>query len=319
MNNRPGLIDLHCDTLLEGPYKPLIGPDSLNDPQSRHIALSKIPRGTRWAQCFAIFVHDRFKGEEAVKLVDQGLASFRRQMDKYSDIVTQCVTFKDIERAFEQNKFAALLTIESACALAGDLSRLQMLYDQGVRILSLSWNGENEFASGHDTEHGLSELGRKAVAEMDRLGMVLDVSHLNDVGFDEILTLTDRPFVATHSNSRAICSHKRNLTDDQVKEIVRRGGLIGFNFFVDFIRDDKDVKSFDDIYRHIEHLLEIGAGKVMAIGSDYDGAKVPEFLDSGEKALNFRSMMIERGVDEQTADDIMFNNAYRFFEKNLVK
>ena len=221
------------------------------------------------------------------------------------------------EKAWAAGKTAAFLTIENGSALAGDLSRVHTLAEQGVRAITLTWNGENELGSGHTTDHGMSEFGKAAVREMEKENILVDVSHLNDPGFADLLEVATKPFVATHSNTRALCSHKRNLTDDMIREMVRRDCLIGLNYFVKFLRDDGDVKSLDDLYRHAMHFFELGARKNLALGSDFDGSVLPECLNTPAKAASFYEYLLSRGVSQEDADGVFYKNAQAFFHKNL--
>ena len=223
----------------------------------------------------------------------------------------------DMEKAWAENKTAAFLTIENGSALAGDITRVHTLAEQGVRAITLTWNGENELGSGHTTDHGLSEFGKEAVREMEKEGILVDVSHLNDHGFADLLEVAAKPFVATHSNARALCSHKRNLTDDMIREMVRRDCLIGLNYFVKFLRDDGEVHSLDDIYRHTMHFFELGGKKNLALGSDFDGSLLPECLNTPAKAASIYEYLISRGVSQEDADGVMYKNAQEFFRKNL--
>ena len=183
--------------------------------------------------------------------------------------------------------------------------------------MTLTWNGENELGSGNVTDRGLTDFGRAAVREMERCGVLIDVSHLNDAGLADVFETAERPFLATHSNARAICAHKRNLTDVQIKEMVRRGCLIGLNYYGPFLRDGGAVRSLDDVYRHVAHFFDLGARKNLALGSDFDGAVLPPCLDSPEKAADFYEYLLSRGVSQQDADGIFFENARTFLRKNL--
>ena len=186
-----------------------------------------------------------------------------------------------------------------------------------MRAITLTWNGENELGSGNVTDHGMSEFGRAAVREMEKENILVDVSHLNDAGFTDLLEVATKPFIATHSNARALCSHKRNLTDAQIREMVRRDCLIGLNYFVEFLRDDSNVKSLDDIYRHAMHFFELGGQKNLALGSDFDGAVLPECLNTPAKAAAIYEYLLSRGVSQEDAEGVMYQNAQTFFRKNL--
>ena len=310
------LIDLHCDTLTDCEYA-AGNPDTLDDPK-RVLSLSAIPRDVRWAQFFAIFIPDEQRGRAAIDYFDQNRRNFDRQMKRFSDRVSPCRSLGDMEAAFAQSKTAAFLTVENGSALAGDLSRVRVLAEAGVCAVTLVWNGENEIGSGHSTGHGLSAFGRAVIPEMERCGILVDVSHLNDPGFEDLLEVAQKPFLATHSNARAVAGHRRNLTDEMIREMVRRGCLIGLNYFVSFLRDGGEVASLDDLYRHIVHFLELGASKNLALGSDFDGAALPDCLNTPQKAAEAYGYLLARGIGREQADGIFYQNARRFFAENLA-
>jgi len=308
-----GIIDLHCDTLTRDMWAsqpPACGP--LVNP-AYHIALGKMPRNLRWVQCFAIFVPDNYRGQDAIDFFDRYRAVFDRQMVAHGDKVSPCRSFSDMEQALEAGKFAAVLTVEGGAALAGQPERAQVLRDAGVRMLTLTWNGPNELGSGHDSPAGLTACGREAVAELERCGVLVDVSHLNDRGFEDLLSVAKKPFVASHSNARSVCGHRRNLPDAFIREITDRGGLIGLNYSKDFL-SDSGRGSLDDLYRHVCRFLELDAGACLALGSDFDGTDIHPDLDSVEKSLSIYGYLTQHGIPADTADGILFGNAWRFFK-----
>lgn len=310
------LFDLHCDTLTRNSYPPHEGADNTLDNPAFQLSLSKVPAGTKWVQCFAIFVPDNLRGEDAVAFFDRYAASFHRQAEDRADRFAACRTPQDLEAALSAGKFAGILTVEGGAVLAGRLERVGTIHDAGVRMMTLTWNGPNELASGHDTGNGFSPFGREAVAEMERQGIVVDVSHLNDRGFEELLGFAQKPFAASHSNARAVCGHRRNLPDEFIREMVRREGLIGLTYCRSFLSDDGR-GSLDDLYRHVCHFLELGAEKCIALGSDYDGAEVHEDLDSVEKSLRIGEYLTAHGISQDIADGLCFENAWRFFGKRM--
>ena len=197
------LIDLHCDTLTDCMYAGSNIIDTLDDP-ARTLSLTSIPKDIHWAQFFAVFVPDELRGEKAVRFFDDACANFDRQMRKFADRVSPCRNVADMERAWAAGKTAAFLSVENGSAFAGDLSRIGELKRQGVCAVTLTWNGENELGSGNVTDRGLTDFGRAAVREMERCGILIDVSHLNDAGLADVFETAERPFLATHSNARAI-------------------------------------------------------------------------------------------------------------------
>ena len=222
--NPYALIDLHCDTLTDCIHKGLT-PDTLDDP-GRVLSLSSLPSDVHWAQFYAIFIPDQHRGQAAIDYYETNRDNFNRQMEKFHDRISPCRSASDMHAAWEAGKTAAFLTIEGGAALAGDITRVKKLADDGVRCMTLTWNGENELGSGHTTTHGMTDFGRQAVREMEDRGILVDVSHLNDTGYADLFETARRPFVATHSNARAICSHKRNLTDDMIREMVGSDGTV---------------------------------------------------------------------------------------------
>lgn len=334
------LIDLHCDTLtaLTAEDQGLLA--ALRDPSrrdtslaaltgrapetntldlpGRHFSLSAIPESVHWCQCCAIFIPDGLRGEEAVAYYDLHRRNFDRQMETLSRKVSPCRTAGDIGRAWGADKTAAVLTVENGSALAGRPDRIETLAGDGVRMLTLTWNGENELGSGNITGHGLSDFGREAVRELERAGILIDVSHLNDQSFDDLLSVAEKPFVASHSNARAVCGHKRNLTDEQIREMVRRGCLIGLNFYNAFLREDGCPGTLDDLWRHTAHFLELGAERCLALGSDADGADLPPCLNSPRAFAGLYGYFLDRGLSSDLAERILWKNATRFFQHQFI-
>lgn len=334
------LIDLHCDTLtaLSPEDAPLL--EALRDPakryktvsafarrvqntdtlnlSGRHFSLSAIPEEVNWCQCCAIFIPDGLSQEEAITYYDLHQRSFHRQMASLSDRVLPCRTAADVEAAWEQGKTAAVLTVENGSALAGRLERVSTLARDGVQMITLTWNGENELGSGNVTDHGLSNFGREAVRALEQAGIIVDVSHLNDRGFDDLLETVEKPFAASHSNARAVCGHKRNLTDGQIAEMVRRGCLIGLNYYNAFLREDGQPASLNDLRRHVEHFLELGAERCLALGSDADGADLPPCLDCPGKFAGLYQFLLDCGLTVPQAEGILWKNALDFFHRQLI-
>ena len=304
------LIDLHCDTLtaLTPEDAPLLA--ALQDPArreqtvsvfaervravntldlpGRHFSLSAIPEEVRWCQCCAIFIPDELSPEESAAYYALHQRSFDRQMEALSERVRPCRTAADIEAAWAAGKTAAILTVENGSALAGRLERIEVLARDGVRMMTLTWNGENELGSGNATGHGLSEFGKEAVRELERAGILADVSHLNDHGLDGFLSVSTKPFAASHSNARSVCGHKRN-----------RPAVL------------------DDLWRHAEHFLELGAEHCLALGSDADGTDVPPGLDCPAAFAGLYQYLLDRGLSPKQADGILWKNALNFFKAQL--
>lgn len=310
------IIDLHCDTLTNCEYENSKNPDTLNDSQ-RILSIDEIPKDVHWAQFYAVFVPDEYSGEDAVNFFEENRKNFERQMKKFSEKIAPCRSCADMERAWEAGKTAAFLSVENGNVLCGDTARVEVIAKQGVRALTLVWNGKNEIASGISFDGGISSFGREVIPELEKQGIIIDISHLNDQGFEDLLKIVRKPFAATHSNSRSICRHKRNLTDEMIVEMVKRDCLIGLNYYITFLRDDAKEVTLDDLYRHVYHFLELGADKNLALGSDFDGADIPECINTPKKAADFYGYLISRGITPKQADMIFYENARRFIKNNL--
>jgi len=304
-------FDLHCDTLLGCVRHEL---DLVND--QLHISLDRMTAFEKYVQCYAIFVPDKFRGQGAIDFYENALNYYKAQTAKYEDRLFWPKSGKELET--DSKPVTGILTIEGGCVLAGDLSRVQKLKDDGVAMMTLTWNGPNELGCGTSENKGLTEFGKAAIQEMERVGMLVDLSHISDAGFEDACSVTSKPIVASHSNSRAVCNHLRNVTDEQFKEYVRRGGLVGLNYFVDFICEDTDKADFEWLYRHVDHFLSLGGEKVIALGSDFDGAKVPECLNSCHKNEDFYNFLLKKNLNEDLVRDIFYNNAMRVFKEYVL-
>ena len=309
------LVDLHCDTLTAF-QTPGCGPDTLDAPQAV-LALSRLPKRVRWCQCFAIFVPDGLASQDATAYYRRHRDSFARQMEAFSSSAATCRTTQDIQQAWARGKAAAILTVENGAALGEGLEQVEELARDGVKLLTLTWNGQNQYAAGASAQGGLTPLGRDLIPLLEAANIVLDVSHLNDQSFWDVAALSQAPLVASHSNARAVCPHRRNLTDDQIRLLVERGGLIGLNYYTHFLQSDGQPQP-EDLFRHVAHFLELGAENCLALGSDFDGADLPDWLDGPDKAARLYGFFLERGLSPQICKKIMWENALSFFQKNFT-
>ena len=332
LEKRLQVFDLHCDTLdrlalrrsAEYPTFALhdadVSPErmcSLAD-NDAHISLDRIAR-YRWCQCFAVFIPDELRGDAAWRFFEQVHAYFEGQMAAHADRVQQVCDARMLEDLLDGGKTAALLTVEGGAFFdGGSLDRVDRIAEAGVKMLTLTWNGENEIGSGHDTAHGLSPYGRRVVSELEERKIVVDVSHLNDRGFSDVCDIATRPFAASHSNARAVCGHKRNLEDAQIRAIADSGGVIGLNYCAQFLSDVHADPTRDDVLRHIDRICEVGGEDVLALGSDYDGCDVPSWIGSADKVSALHDLIGEH-FGQALADKVFFENASRFFARNEEK
>lgn len=303
------LFDLHCDTITTCfDQKKELYENDLG------ISLRGGSGFARWAQLFAIWMPDIYRGEEAAQYFESRAAFFFEQVKKNAAHVAHCRDMEEAEKAFAEGRCAAFLTVEGGSALLGDIRRVDMLKSLGVSLITLTWNGENELGGGADTHTGLTDVGKKIIKRMEEVGILADVSHLCDESFADFLEVAEKPFVASHSCSRAICPHRRNLTDAQFIAIQERQGLVGINFYVNFLSDKK--AGLTDVVRHADHFLSLGGEKCLALGSDYDGAKMPQRIVKQQKLGALYECMLRHGYKEDLVRDIFFRNAQAFFVKH---
>lgn len=264
------IIDLHCDTILK--LWEANGAAGLrSNPFS--IDVEKLVSGRSLAQFFAIFI-DRELHSKPFAVFEEMADLFLAELAKNSDTLALACSAADLANNRQAGKISCFLTIEEGGALEGSMVNLQTAYRLGVRLVTLTWNYPNEIGYPNHLwqyqHHGLTGFGQELVSEMNRLGMLIDVSHLSDQGFYDVARLCKQPFVASHSNARAITGHSRNLTDDMIKTLARQGGVIGLNFCSDFLGTG-EISRVEDMVRHVLHLRKIGGREVLALGTDFDG------------------------------------------------
>ena len=306
------LFDLHCDTIERMEE---LGENMLTD--KTQLSLKYLPQMEKWCQTFAIFIPDSKRGADAVSYYEQVLAYFHKMLQKHADIVEMANTADDIRRITGSKKCAALLSVEGGAVLDGKLENIEKLKKDCVKMMTLTWNGANELASGNvNPEMGFTAFGREAVKEMERQNIIVDVSHLNDKGMEELMGFATKPIIATHSNLRSVCSHKRNVTEEMFKYIVEHKGLCGLNLLHGFVSDEPMKDSKAELFRHVYRMLELGGEDVIACGSDFDGG-ITSQMDNPALFASFGDYMVEHGISRRVSDKIMFENALHFFEENI--
>ena len=208
---------------------------------------------------------------------------------------------------------SAILTLEGTAGIGYDPELLESLWLIGFRITSLGWNESNPLTGSNVTGGGLTDRGREFVKEAQRLGMLIDVSHISDEGFWDIMDITNAPIVATHSNSRAVWNHSRNLTDDMFRAIVQTGGVAGYNVCAEFTGEKPTLDTMCD---HILHFLELDpSGRHIALGGDLDGVDdMPEGFTGVQSWPALAQRLLQRGLDETTVGNIFWNNALGVME-----
>ena len=281
-----------------------------------HIDLERAKALPGYAQCFACFTTPRTNrpgGTTDAQLFEREMVSVLREVEKNKDWISLVYNAKEIEENRKNGKMSAILTIEGAAGFGFDPALLEDLYKAGFRITSLGWNEKNVLCGSHKTGGGLTDKGREYVFEAQRLGMLIDVSHISDEAFWDIMEITQAPAIATHSNSRAVCNVSRNLTDDMFKAICQTGGVAGLNLYTEFLGENA---TLDTVCDHVEHWLALGGEKHIALGGDLDGCEdLPAGFAGVQDYPKLAQTLLNRGISEQTVQDIFWNNAMGVFEK----
>lgn len=320
------MIDLHCDTL----YECIVKDGYVLSKNSGHIDIEKMKKGGVVAQCFAIYVPTHQNAMDAGITLDpyayyhKGVEMFKREIGANADIIAPARSVEDILKNRAEGKMSAILTVEDAVPLSGDIRRVDEFSSDGVRMVSLTWNHENSvgFPNSADPEKmalGLKEFGIQCIERMDELGIAADVSHLSEGGFWDVVKYGKKPFVASHSCARALCDHPRNLTDAQLKAIADRGGVVGVNFFARFLKkSDENHTDNADIVRHLDYIRNVAGIESLALGSDFDGIdSTLEMKDcSGFPGL---ADAMSRCFTADEIDRICVGNALRMFRDVIGK
>ena len=321
------VMDMHCDTIYEICAARQRGEAISLRKNHLLVDLEKMKQGGYSVQNFALFIEQE-QGRSSFDKVKELLSVFQSEMEQNSDFVGMVTTTEEIMENERAGKLSALLTVEGGEACEGDIDKLQYLYQQGVRMMTLTWNYPNEigypnFKEGFDfftpnTEDGLTQKGFEIVDEMERMGIIIDVSHLSDAGFYDVLRYTKQPFVASHSNARAVCPWVRNLTDDMIWELANRGGVIGLNYCADFLRQQllQDA-TLEDIARHAKHIANVGGVECIGLGSDFDGIPAYQGMPRTERIYELADVLEQYGFRQSEIDKIFYQNAFRVYKEVL--
>ena len=310
------IVDLHCDTLdclltdkLNGTHYNLYRRDG-------HLDLKRMEEQGYLLQIFAGFI-DLGKVESAYARGKEYVRLFKQLCAEYSPYIAPVHFFRDIEINQKRGQMSALLSIEDGSVLEGSLDRLKEFYLDGVRLITLTWNYPNEIGFPAGAEQGLTEKGKAIVEMMQQEGMMVDVSHLADAGFFDVADIMKKPFVASHSNARSVCNHRRNLTDEQIKVIAAKGGVIGLNYYDAFLEEEKGNLSLESFLRHIRHILNVGGEDVLALGSDFDGITTNPVLPHMSALPSLWEAMEQDGISPRIMDKIKGENALRVMREVL--
>lgn len=317
------VCDMHCDTIMELYKKEKNGKETLLSNHC-HIDLMRMKQANYLLQTFAIFVSME-EHADPLKACLEGIDLFYRQIKQYEKQISLITTVEEIEKNQALGKLSALLSVEEGAVCLGDLAILRDLYRLGVRMMTLTWNYENELGYPHscskDGSYGLKEKGIEFVQEMERMGMIIDVSHLSDDGFYDVLRYTKKPFVASHSNARAICPHSRNMTDEMIRKLAERGGVMGLNFHALFTNlPDQNGKVYGTLHgliEHIRHIIQVGGTDCIGLGSDFDGIGTNMEMKDCSYMPVLEHALVKAGFQADTIEKIFYKNTLRVMKEIL--
>jgi len=316
------VCDTHCDTAMR-----MVGDGfSIGErSDTGHVDIPRLIEGGVDVQVFACWVG---KPGEAPghysALAKQMINALYTQFARNYDVIEPVSGFEDIQKANQAGKIAAIMGIEGGQAIEDSLYMLEVFYGLGVRLMTIVWGSTNWADASREPGkyNGLTSFGRSVVKEMNRLGMMVDVSHSSDKTTYDVLEISDVPIIASHSSAQAICGHPRNVNDDLIKEISRGGGVICVNFCPEFLDEEywkgekTDPPSIDKVIEHIEHIVNVGGIESAGIGSDYDGmGPAPTGLEDVSKLPNITMKLLDKGFHKDEVAKIMGGNFLRVFEQ----
>ncbi|WP_152392543.1 dipeptidase [Paenibacillus guangzhouensis] len=309
------IVDMHCDVISKMLQDPAI---SFAENKSLDANLARLIQGQVKAQCFAIYLSENL-GKPRFEHILHSIDVFRRRILNHREMrwIRCQEDWNQLERT---NHIGALLSLEGVDGLEGDLTYLDLCFQLGVRLVGFTWNYANWAADGilEPRNGGFTLKGRKLIERCDELGLIMDVSHLSEAGFWELQARTASKYIASHSNARAVCGHVRNLTDEQIKCIISRGGRIGMNFFPPFVRANTPVM-IQDLLNHIEHICSLGGSENIMLGSDFDGIdRYITNLEHSGKYENLRNALLLR-YPEHMVQGFLYKNASIFLSDALPK
>lgn len=307
-------IDLHCDTITELALHPERGTLAKND---LNIDISKLQKGGCLVQDFAIW-YDQQNPEDPWSYYKKLLSVFQREI-KANDILHPVKTGTDIDTCRKEGKIGAMLSIEGGEVIGGSLEKLKEVYDDGVRLITLTWNYANELAFPNGEEgpdKGITDRGWEVIESMNHYGMIVDTSHLNDIGTEQILKSHALPPVASHSDARAVTGHRRNLTDSLIRLFAEKGGLIGLNFSNHFT-GDSEITKVENIVRHAIHIREIGGEDVLALGTDFDGIQPTLEIEDASQMDKLVQGLKQGGFSDDQVEKVFYRNAERYLREYM--
>lgn len=313
---------MHCDTITTLYDKLQNGSNETLRKNSLQIDFEKLQKAGYLLQNFAVFLDKEIWKADLYKEALQRIDFFKKQLSESTDIIRQVTSYDEILKNEKENRISALLTLEGGEILEGNADNLMTFHDKGVRMLTLTWNYDNELGHCHfDTEgKGLTKFGFEVVERMEELHMIPDVSHGSDALFFDMCKVAKKPFVASHSNTRSVYNRTRNMSDEMIRALAEHGGVMGMNFFAGFTsaKARKDGMCYlEDILKHMKHVVNVGGIECLGFGSDFDGIDTGvEWIDAGNMDFVLSGMK-KAGFSESECDKICRENVLRLYKECL--
>ncbi len=314
------IFDAHSDTLTDFTNKILKGENNI----FKKYHYQNFIKGKIEGSIFVIWV-EKENYNRAVDRVKEIQSSLKKELEYCNDVIKIVKSYDEIIEAKKANKIYIILGFEGLISIGDNLDIIDNYYEYGIRHASLTWNEENSLATGirGDSNRGLTALGKKAIKKMNDNGIIIDVSHLNDKSFFDCLDTTEKPIIASHSNSRKLCNHMRNLTDEQLKAIRDLNGVVGLNSYKEFIDSDKTKQNIDRAIDHIKYIAEkIGVDHI-GLGFDYneylddDDTPFIEGLENASKSYSIIEKLEKNGFNKEEIEKIAYKNFHRIIKEIL--
>ena len=308
------MIDLHCDTIMQLLDHPDSGDLYRN---TWKIDIEKLQKAHSKVQDFALFIN-LGKTNDPYGRYEEMRNLCTTQIHLYGEHIQRVLSYQDVESVYASGKIGALMSIEEGGVLGGDLDKLKQAYQDGVRLITLTWNYPNGLGEPHCGEHHkkLTPKGVEFVEAMQDLGIIVDCSHLNDAGTEQLGDILEVPFIASHSNAREVTAHTRNLPDKLIQLIANKGGVIGLNFAQSFL-GTSPVSRIEDIVRHGLYLINKGGEDVVALGTDFDGIKPDTEIKDTSEMYRLYDAFKEAGLSVEQCEKLFWKNADRLLKEIL--